>query len=469
MTNRTRIILGVGVFALVVLTLAAPEPTPAQDSREQAWIKSGDPCWPTDQAKAQIKAMTGITADYLKCKPVRITMEWDIDEVFHHHSGLGDDRLRAKVRASFKGNIQTTLDQQKRSQVNNYAVHSPAPCCPGIATVEPLSLQASILGWKPKGFSGQEFKTFELSGGAEILTRTDKPGFFGIRWGRGGIDCVTEMNGPWIKLAKGSIPKPYSCGSPVWIMDQHNYHLGKPVAPPTWDELKPYYDKQEIWRKEYAFQDRTDFPTGPGALSEYYAIQGTVKVEVDFAAEETEDWLLSVEGQETDANGQDLGSPLAADTLKSQPPAVAFDWGLGAKLRARKRKGIRTLEAATITKFDQAPKLVFDPQSPYTCGFIPCPGGNAYEKANAFVGMLASGSIQGETVNVRWPHLPAQACLTLTPKGSSSTKKVLRREYGSKEFTDEVSRVILPLKDGATKTGNLGKWLTYKLTLKKLS
>ncbi len=468
MTRGTKTLLCGAAFALIVLTVVASGPVPGQDSREAEWIKSGDPCWPTQQLKAQIKAMTGITADYLKCKPVRITMEWDIDEVFHHHSGLGDDRLRAKVRTSFRGNIQTTLNQQKRSQVDDYAVHSPAPCCPGIAAVEPISLQASILGYKPKGFSGQEFKMFELSGGAEILTRTDKPGFFGIRWRRDGFDRKTEMSGPWIKLAKGSIPKPYSFGTSVWIMDSHNYHLDKPVEPPSWDELKPYYDKQDIWRKDYTFEDRTDFP-GPGSLSEYYAIRGTVKVEVDFAEEETEDWLLSVEGKETDTTPSILGPLDAGAKLKPGPLSVEFNWSLAAKVTTRKRKGTRTFLEAIVTRFVQTPNLIYQAGDPYRYDLVPCQGQDTSAQASKMVGMALSGDIQGDTLGIKWPFLPARACVRGTRLKSSGGPAAPRKELGSQEFTERVSGERLPLRDGAAKTGSIKGLATYKITLKKFS
>jgi hypothetical protein len=441
---------------------------PAQDKREAEWIKSGDPCWPTQQIKAQIKAMTGVTPDYLKCKPVRITMEWDIDEIYHHHSGLGDDRLRAKVRTSFRGNIQTTFNQQKRNQVDRYEVHSPAPCCPGIAAVEPIALHASLIGYKPKGFSGQEFKTFELSG-AEILTRTDKPGFFGLRWHRDGSDCVTEMNGPWIKLVKDAIPKPYSVGTSVWIMDQHNYHLGRPVASPAWDELKPYYDKQEVWRKEYAFEDRTDFPMSPSSLSEFYAIHGSVKVEVDFAEEEIESWLLSVEGKERDETPSILGPSDAGAKLKPGPLSVEFDWSLAAKVTTRKRKGVRTFLDAVVTRFVQTPSLIYQADDPYRYDFVPCEGQDTSAQASAMVGLAVSGDVEGATLGVKWPFLPARACVRGTRLKSSGGPLTPRKELGSQEFIEQVSRERLPLKDGAAKTGGLGKWLTYKVSLKKLS
>jgi hypothetical protein len=464
MNKKSRVILLAPILVALFLT-ALPSGRQVQDMSDEAWAKSGDPCYRAKQIWAQIKAMTGITPTYLKCKPVRINMDWNIDEVYHHHSGLGDDHLKAQVRVSFRAYLNLSYNQQNRSQLDDYAISGPTPCCPDEATVTPTLLQASILAWKPKGFSGQEFKTYQFSGGAEILTRSDKPGHFGLMWRRDGLEQKTEVAGPAIFLAPGSIPKPYSCGEPVWIMDRHNYRPPQPVEAPSWEELRPYYERQDVWRGKYELDDRTDFPMSMG---EFYALRGTVEVEVDFAEEETEDWLMSVEGKETDGHGQSLGSPLNSTPTGFQPPSVAFDWGLGAKLRVRKRKGVRTVQEAILTRFDLVPSLILDPQSTYRCDLVPCQGDNAYDKAKNLVGLAIAGKIQGQAVSVQWPYFPARACVMLTPKGSSGNKVVLRREYGSKEFTDQVGRESLPLRDGASKTGSLGKWLTYRITLKKV-
>jgi len=465
MTKTLRIAL-LGVFSTIVFLAVLPFQGPAQDEREKAWIKSGDPCWPNDQLKAQIKATYGVTADYLKCKPLRINMDWDIDETFHHHSDLGDDHLRAKIRVSFRGYINLNYNQQKRSQLDDYLILGPAPCCPGMAQVDPTSLQASVLGWRPKGFSSQEFKMFEFSGGADILTRTDKAGFFSLKWRRDGLERKTELSGPAIGLARGAVPKPYSFGTPVWIMDHHNYHLEKPVEPPSWEELKPIYDKQGVWRKQYDFGSRTDFPVGP--LLEFYALRGKVAVEVDFSEEEEEEWQMSVEGKEKDETSSILGPLDVGTSVKPGPLAVEFSWSLGAKITTRKRKGVRTLVEAVITRFDQSPKLIFSPGDPFHYDFVACGGQLTYEQAQKFVGLSTEGSVQGQNINIKWPFLPARACILGKPNKSSAGKAVYRKELGSKEFTTQVSGESLPLRDGAVRTGGLGKWLTYRITLKKL-
>lgn len=464
MTKALRIVVAGMVFLMIGLGGAARR-SPAQDTREQQWIKSGDPCWGQEQLKAQIKSMYGVNPDYLKCKPVRINMDWDIDEVFHHHSGLGEDRFKAKIRVSFRGFIDLNYDQQKRSQLHDYLISGPAPCCPGKSQIDTSMLQAAVLGWKPKGFSSQEFKMFDV-GGDEILTNTDKPGHFGLKWRRDGLDRKTEAGGPMVGIAKGTIPKPYSFGGPVWIMDHHNYHPNKPAEPPSWDELKPFYDKQDVWRGKYELADRVDFP-GAGALSEFWALRGSLQVEVDFGEEEEEEWLMSVDGQETDTNPEAIGSTIAPASL--QLPTVTFNWNLGAKIRVRKRKGVRTLEDTMVTRFDLAPKLIFDPNLPYRCDFTPCQGGNSYDQAPKYVGLLITGRLQGDSVGVTWPGLASQACVQLIKKGGSGANLPLRFSYGSKDFTEKVSHELLPLKDGASKTGNMGKALTYKVTLKKLS
>lgn len=462
MTRTVRMILLGTILAFISLFAHAPR-GPAQDDREAAWLKSGDPCWPTEQQKKQLKAISGTEINYLKCKPVRIKMIWDFDETYHHHSGLGDDRFSVGLEVSFQGYIQLSFDQQKRNQVRDIFIAGPSPCCPGEADFNATRLQASILCTAP-AFRGDKFQVFEASG-ADIIYGRDAPGLFRLAWRRDGLDDKTEIAGPHFRLAQGVIKKPYAWLFSPTVMYNTNYRLKKLGAESTsWDEIRPFYEKQDLWQKEFPLEDRMDIP-GTG---ESYVLHGKVTVQVDFAEEEREDWLMAVEGKEKDPIGGLIEYKAPDKLIKSLPINVAFDWLLESKFQVKKRKGVRSFDNGVITQFSQTPHILFEANDLYRCDLTLCEGKKASEQASRFIGMMVGGRLQGQAVNITWASFPAEACVLCTPLKSSAGKAAVRKKFGTSEFISRVNQEFVPLKDGAAKTGGIQDWMTFRLTLKKL-
>jgi len=464
MGKASRKFLLAAVLAFLVLGFAVSR-GPAQQSDNPEWLKSGNPCWPTEQQKKQIKAMTGVDANTLKCHPVRISMIWDIDETGHHHSGLGDDRFTAGLRVSFPGYLQIYFNQQKRTQVEDIFLSGPSPCCPAEAEFDASRLEASVLGSAPKGFSSYTFKFFKASG-ADILYGRDKPGLFELKWRRDGLDNRTEIGGPQFKIQKGVIEEPYAASLLTRFMDSRSYRLQKLADESTdWDDIRPYFEKQDIWQKEFVLEDRLDFP----GLDEFYALRGKVTVQVDFAEVQTEEWLITVTGQERDFAGDEIEYKMPGQSAKKLLLSAEFDWLLEGKFKVKKRKGVRSFDGGIITQFEQVPRVLFDATDLFRCDLTYCEGKKAFGETGRWVGLMLGGELQGQSVRIQWMSVPAEACVLCTPKKSSGTKAAFRsKKMGSSEFTSRISREVIPLKNGSVRDGAVLDWLTYRITLKKL-
>jgi len=451
------IILGV-TLALIAISASAPQEKPHMTA-DPEWLKSGNPCWPTERLKAQIKAMTGVAIGYLKCYPVRVNVTWDFDEVFHHHSGLGDDKFQVTLWESYGAYFQVTHDQQKKNLVQDYFIFGPAPCCPGKVEFLTPRLHASILGSAPKGFSGSTFKFFEADAG-KIVPSSVNPGSFGLKWRQDGLDNLIEIGGPHFNIIGKLMEKPFSWAFSPTVMDVHNYHIRETGKSPSWDELRPFFEKQEIWQKEFPLESVMDL----AILNESYALRGKVTAQVDFAEQQTEEWLISVTGKERDPLGALLEYKAPGKSIKSLPLNVEFDWLLEGKFMIKKRKGVRSFENGAINKFDQTPRLLFDAPDLFRCDFTTC-GGNKPSLA----GFGLFGQLQGQSVRVQWPTSAAEACALCIPKKSSGNKVAIRKKFGTSEFAKRISQEWIPLRDGAVKSGGVQDWMTYRITLTKLS
>jgi hypothetical protein len=283
-----------GTIWVALFLASGPHPVPAQESEESAWLKSGDPCRPTKQHIKQLEAVGGAKVDYIKCRPVRISLTWDFDETYHHHSNLGDDRFGVGLTVSFPGYIQIAYNQMNRRQVDDVAIRGPAPCCPGEAEFLPTRLEASILGAAP-GARGDKLKFFQ-AGAPEITYRRAAAGGLSLVWRRDGLNNQLGIVGPRFGLAKDVIPKPYQWKFAPTVMQSDEYRVKKVRdESPSWDEIRPFFDKEDVWRREYPLDDRQNLP----GTAEFYAIHGRVAVQVDFAALEREEWLVTVEGPGT--------------------------------------------------------------------------------------------------------------------------------------------------------------------------
>jgi hypothetical protein len=458
MSKTVRMVLLGATLALMTLSASAPQERPHMTA-DPEWLKSGNPCWPTERQKKQWKAVTGSEASHLKCYPVRVNMTWDFEEIFHHHGGLGDDRFLVTLWESFGGYFQVTHDPQKRDRVLDYFIFGPAPCCPGKVDFLTTRLHASILGSAPKGFSGSIFKFFEADAG-QIVPSSINPGSFGLKWGRDGLDNLIEMGGPNFHFIGKFMEKPFQWAFSPTVMQTDNYRVRELGHSPSWDEIRPFFEKQEVWQKESPLENVMDL----AILNESYELHGKVTAQVDFAEQQTEEWLISVTGRERDPLGTSLEYKAPGKSVKSLPLNVDFDWLLEGKFTIKKRKGVRSFENGVIDKADQTPRLLFDAPDLFRCDFTAC-GGNKPSLA----GFALFGKLQGQTVNVQWPASSAEACVVCIPKGSSGNKVAIRKKFGTSEFAKRISQEWIPLRDGAVKSGGVQDWMTYRITLTKLS
>jgi hypothetical protein len=277
MPKIVRMVL-IGVILALISLYALVLRGPAQRmTADPEWLKSGNPCWKTEQQKKQMKAVGGVEINYIKCYPVLIRMTWDFEERYRYHSGLGEDRLLVTLWESFGGYIQVTYDPQKKGKVTHFFIFGPAPCCPGKVQFLASRLEASILGHAPKGFSGTAFKAFEVEPGKITPSKKD-PGVFSMTWTRDGLGNAVGMHGPYWEIEGRLVPEPFSWGAGgESILQAKNYKVSDEAA--SWDEIRPFFEKQEVWQKEFPLEYVLDL----SMIDESYALRGKVKAEIDFA------------------------------------------------------------------------------------------------------------------------------------------------------------------------------------------
>jgi hypothetical protein len=453
-----------GTIWVALFLASGPHPVPAQESEESAWLKSGDPCRPTKQHIKQLEAVGGAKGDYIKCRPVRISLTWDFDETYHHHSNLGDDRFGVGLTVSFPGYIQIAYNQMNRRQVDDVAIRGPAPCCPGEAEFLPTRLEASILGAAP-GARGDKLKFFQ-AGAPEITYRRAAAGGLSLVWRRDGLNNQLGIVGPRFGLAKDVIPKPYQWKFAPTVMQSDEYRVKKVRdESPSWDEIRPFFDKEDVWRREYPLDDRQNLP----GTAEFYAIHGRVAVQVDFAALEREEWLVTVRGRERSPVPVSVEYEERDKSPQVLMLDVEFDWQLEGRFVLTRRKGVRSYSEGVITAFIQTPRLLVEPSDVFRCQLAPaCEGRNVTEEMGRLASLFLLGQLQGQSVKLAWPDCPSLACVLCTPLKSWAGKTAQRKKFGTSEFIKRVSGESIPLKDGAVRTGGIPDWLTYQITVRKL-
>lgn len=80
---------------------------------------------------------------------------------------------------------------------------------------------------------------------------------------------------------------------------------------------------------------------------------------------------------------------------------------------------------------------------------------------------MRAGSSATPKSRFKWFHHRAKARVFAWPiKPSGQTP--IQKFFGSDQFTDAVSAMSVPLRDGASAKGGIGDWLAFTITLTKI-
>jgi hypothetical protein len=194
----------------------------------------------------------------------------------------------------------------------------------------------------------------------------------------------------------------------------------------------------------------------------------TATIEVPGAAKTTftlygvEMWRATVVGAETDDTRPFIQNPKLTTPSKQLPIAMRFKWNLVADFVVSKGGSYLRGEVFSAN-VDQ--EFQFRHEDLYDCRLVPCAGA---DQPDVLVGQPLPGAVGGNSVRLKWPTYFPSACVVCYPKKTYLANIPYRQTFGTKEFTETISREELPLKDGAAVQGGVPDWMQYTITVKKL-
>lgn len=418
------------------------------------WAASGDPCWDTLRIKAWIKKSQGSDAPWITCKKVFIKTTWEIQESVRHH--LGTNKIDTAFTCSYPGYLNRSYDQKRRAALDDFYIGS----FPVNADIQISRLAAEIVAIHE---TRKQTKAFKV-GPADILFDTDMPGGLGMRWRRDLLNWEFWVAGPPFGLHDDLIQRPYVTVAGMGLLRDYAVVFEPQVVNfPDWEEIRPFVERQEIWRRTIPLSKHE-----VNSIGEIMDRKGRVTVEVDFAEQEREEWQVTVSGSERNAIDELLPGPkikgLAGPSL---PLNVRFDWILEGRFEVIRRKGVRSYETGRIVRYAQVPQILGPSPDIYRCELAPVDGFKTWEQTGAIADMYLEGSVQEDAVKLKWFHHRAKARVLAWPKKPSGQTPI-QKIFGSDQFTDAVSAMSVPLRDGASAKGGIGDWLAFTITLTKI-
>jgi len=454
--------LKIGWVLISVVLFVAAFSLPAhvrlgQESEEAAWLKSGDPCWPTKQKKAFIK----MDMSYMTCIPISINLTWDVEETFQRTGRFGTDRVNLKLNEAFTAYLELTHNQKNRKLLDSYEIGGPAPCCPGKTSISLETINATFLVCQGPYRTG--CRPSSTSRPNDFVVTPDPNPSVHIHWTRDGVGDAGELISSHLNPREDLVSEPLNIAGDVF--DQCS--SGFPVKlnrsdMPTWEELQAGLESG-VLEKEYPFQDRTSYP----GTNYAHAVKGKVRFTI-LTKLEMEKWQVNVEGWETDNLRPPIKYKEANKKETELPISVTFDWKLQATFDLAKSKSSRIFRKGSIAQASLTPKILMDRPDLCTCSTTSCPGKTSLPDASKLAGSpFTSAEIKDNSIQLTWPEFSSETCVSCVPR-RASTKLFYKHEFGDKNFMYWLSRELLPLKDGAVVTGQVPIWMGFKITLKKI-
>lgn len=344
----------------------------------------------------------------------------------------------APVRAQLGDKLLLTVDSQVKL----------APAVPGQASWEQTVVGEAWLNAKAGGkFSGQGELTVHSQ-----MVHSPSPYFrFTPMQGKGAfrVDAVREGNKLRFCFEHGAIPVE---GTLIVSMP----HVSK--TEPTVQQFDPNtLAGGDLESKAGVTIEMRDGATAtievPGAAKTTFTLYG---VEV---------WRVSVAGVETDNTRPFIQNPKLTGPAKELPIAMRFQWNLVGDIVLTGKGGNRAYLRGEVFSASVEDQFQFENWDLYECRLVACPGADL---PDVLVGQPLPGAVSGAAVRLKWPtYFPAE-CVVCIPKKSYLGKIPYRQTFGTKEFTETISREQLPLVDGAVVKGAVQDWMQYTITMTRL-
>jgi hypothetical protein len=459
MTMRIRfrwplLVAALAAGTLLVALKTSPGTRPQEDPAQDAWLKSGDPCYPANQNKKTIEGM-GYDSSYIRCVPLTVEVLWEVQEVFHHHAGLGTSRANYSLRDTYTAFLQLTYKSAKSKELQSFQIQAPAPCCPG--SVE-TALESADVVLIVCNQSGRGCKPFASSDSLHFTLEKPTDTAMGLTWDES-EGAHANVNSSRVQFNSKAVPEPYRAINGVEVLDGESHTIdvrGTPgFTPEDIDRLIKDGQVQEV------FTDK-QVTTAPGLpVSGSRSVKATVKL---LFTSDWEKWRVTLQGWSKEDTKPDI-KYIQSGGEKKIPIRMEFDWSLEGEFIIRNPKKKPAFDSGKITKAGLGPRLVFQGADLFNCKSQNC--AETYD-ISRLVGAPLSGTVNGATLTLSWPQYNQTQCVTCRGKKVIVEKITYFEKFGSTDFMRIVSLQPLTLKNGASVSGKPYEWMSYTITLKKI-
>ncbi|MCJ7612544.1 MAG: hypothetical protein MUP19_09800 [Candidatus Aminicenantes bacterium] len=290
--------------------------------------------------------------------------------------------------------------------------------------------------------------------------------------GRPGEQSEGKISSSRLAINKAAVPKGFCWRDPFNYKvefgpmgaDFPAQHILHCQGAPTIDEIMEGLRVGQL-KKVYNFSAQYKEPI-PHGFS--YSLQGTVTMTIAFAPYEEERWRVTVVAREQDKIRPPITYTDKTGAEIELPIWMEIGHTIVGEFVIRKVKAERTYKSGQVAKYEGWSQLHFNAADLYKCDTVPCPG---LDSEPGYSGQVLRGEVDNHSLKLEWtkPGIRAKACVFCKPLKSYVGKIPYRQEFGAgDDLFFNLSKEILPLKNGSTKTGKVSDWLTYTITLTKI-
>ena len=429
------------------------------------WRQSGDPCYPVNLEKKWLMKTSGRHNPFSRdCQPVRIELIWKVEERFKHWGSFGTSRARLRLIEEYTGYLKVVRDHEQGGRVKLYELGGPAPCCPGQVKHFLSNIQGSFLicrlgGSNCKMFGVQDPLKFVVDHPIKHINSLAQ-GPFHFTWNDfSAIGRIPEGHivSSGIYLYEKMIREPYYNHSDILLPDGTQFEVeAKGNTAYSWEEINAGINEGTLV-KEFKVRDTINIST-----NEVHSINGKVTVKIIFH-EERERWRVRVVGW-----NKERAAPIQVSSGMFRP-VVGLDWLLEGEFTL-----IRNSRVADTWSYKEGNATVnmrpsFITKHPgLSCRFAVCSSELKGDKPGHFKETInLSGRLIRRRVKLNWVPFNPAAC-TRCELRTTAQDPVLRRQFDSVDFFQNLSQLELPLKNGHMVSGQVSDWMRYKITLTRI-
>lgn len=459
MTNRIRfrwrrLAAALAAATLLVALRTSPGARLLDDPAQDAWLKSGDPCYPVKQNKKYIESM-GADSSYIRCVPLTVEVLWEVQEIYHHPAGLGTSRANYSIRDKYTASLELVYKSPESKELASFQIMAPAPCCPGSVETSIESADVVLVVCLP---DSRKCKLFTSNDPLHFSLEKPEDTTLGLTWNED-EGAHANFHSSRVQFKSAAAPKPYETIGGLEVLDSETHSIdvwGEPgFTPEDIDRLIRDGQFQEVFTDKQA-------TTAPGLpVSGSQSVKATVKL---MFTSDWEKWRVTVQGWEKDTIRPDIRYTQAG-VEKTLPIDMEFDWTLEGEFIIRNPKKNPAFDAGQVTKAGLTPRLVFQAADLYLCTILSC---NDTYKISGLVGAPLAGTVSGKNLTLTWPKFDPSHCLLCSPRKLFLGKAAYRQRFGSREFMRVISLQNLVLQNGYSTSGKYHDWMTYTISLKKI-